>query len=590
MKRSLSLFFAAAIAIMGAIPAFAASVTRTTVTTGAWVPTNTRAAAVGAAPMAALAPNVPLRITVALAMRDTADAQILVRRQNTPGDPLYGTVVTPAQYTAMFNPTAAQVNAVTAYLARQGFRNISVEPNNLFVSASGTAAQASAAFHTTLGLYNFRGRAAYANTSPAYVPAQLGGTVLSVLGLNSVYHMTPAFHRSTIAHPMTASPHATPPACINPGPICALNSYTGPGFQKAYDAAGTPTGSQVAVAVFAEGNVSQVVKDLRTYESAFGLPQVPYSVRPVGISSPDIAGLDEWDLDTQTSTGIAQTVKHLYVYDTTSLSDSDTALEFNHFVTENLAKIGNASFGICESFAFLDGSMLADDEVFLQGAAQGQTVFSSTGDNGNGCPVIAATGVPGTGLPENSYPATSPYVIGVGGTTLATNSPSGTYNSEVTWIGTGGGVSQHDLSPYWQAGIVNTVYRTVGKTLPDVSMDADPNTGAVIYVNGAQAFIGGTSLSSPLSMGTWARLMSCHRTLGFAGPPLYHVYNVFEPCSSSSAACTPPVPPPGALTQLIGGFHDILIGSNGGPYGTLPGYDLETGLGTFDINAMNHVI
>jgi pseudomonalisin len=591
MKRLISMHLAIALVVICYAQAHAA-MTPSFLSRQAWVPTGTHATQVGGVmPMAMLAPNTTLRINVALAMRDRADAEILVRRETTPGDPLYGTQVTPAQYTAMFNPTRAQVSAVAGYLAKAGLSNITVEPNNLLISATGSAAQVGSAFHTSFGVYHVNGRLVYGNMTPAYVPASLGGTVLAVLGLNNAYQMSLALRRSTRVQPMTAGPHATPPPCINPGPICLANSYTGQGFQKAYDAAGTPTGSQTSIAVFAEGDVSKVVTDLRLYETNFGLPQVPYSVRPVGIPSPDTAGLIEWDLDTQSSTGIAQTVKHLYVYDTTSLSDSDVALEINHFVTDNLAKIGNASFGICESFAFLDGSMLVDDEEFLEGAAQGQTVFSSTGDNGNGCPVIVATGVPGTGVPENSYPATSPYAVGVGGTTLFTNSPSGTYNSEITWVGSGGGVSQHDGSPYWQAGIVNTAYRTVGKTLPDISMDGDPNTGAIIYFNGTQNFVGGTSLSSPLAMGAWARLMSCHRTLGFAAPRLYHVYNVFEPCNPSTLPqCTPPVPPAGALTQLIGGFHDVLTGSNGGPYGTLPGYDLETGLGTIDIAKMNLVI
>ncbi|HEV2879009.1 MAG TPA: protease pro-enzyme activation domain-containing protein, partial [Candidatus Eremiobacteraceae bacterium] len=400
MKRLLSTYLAVASVLMCYAQAHAASFPGFISRQAAWVPTATRATQLGGAmPMAALAPNTILRINVALAMRDRTDAEILVRRETTPGDPLYGTQVTPAQYTAMFNPTSAQANAVAGYLAKSGFTNITIEPNHLLVSATGSAAAASAAFHTSFGVYNVKGRLAYANATPAYVPAQFAGTVLAVLGLNNAYQMTPALRRSARVAPMTAGPRATPPPCVNPGPICLANSYTGQGFQKAYDAANTPTGGQTSIAVFAEGNVSQVVTDLRTYESAFGLPQVPYSVRPVGIPSPDIAGLIEWDLDTQSSTGIAQTVKHLYVYDTTSLSDSDVALEVNHFVTDNLAKIGNASFGICESFAFLDGSMLVDDEEFLEGAAQGQTVFSSTGDNGNGCPVIAATGVPGTGVP-----------------------------------------------------------------------------------------------------------------------------------------------------------------------------------------------
>ncbi len=109
------------------------------------------------------------------------------------------------------------------------------------------------------------------------------------------------------------------------------------------------TGSVTSIAVMAEGNVSQVVKDLRTAEAFWGLPQVPYSVRKVGVSSIDTSGLDEWDLDTQISSGFAQTVKHLYVYDTTSLTDSDIALEYSHWVNDNLTQAGNSSFGTPET-------------------------------------------------------------------------------------------------------------------------------------------------------------------------------------------------------------------------------------------------
>ena len=96
----------------------------------------------------------------------------------------------------------------------------------------------------------------------------------------------------------------------------------------------------------------------------------------VGLASTGTASVDEWDLDTQFSTGKAEKVQKLLIYDTTSLADSDIALMFNKFVEQNLAKAGNASFGECETFAFLDGSMLADDNVFLEAAAQGQTVYS----------------------------------------------------------------------------------------------------------------------------------------------------------------------------------------------------------------------
>src|SRR5207253_3117511 len=108
----------------------------------------------------------------------------------------------------------------------------------------------------------------------------------------------------------------------------------------------------------------------------------PYTAIQVGVSSVDTAGLDEWDLDTQASSGIAQNVKHLYVYHTTTLSDSDIALEYSRWVNDNLTQAGNSSFGEPESVAFADGAMVVDDEELNQAAAQGMTMFASTGDNG----------------------------------------------------------------------------------------------------------------------------------------------------------------------------------------------------------------
>ena len=89
-------------------------------------------------------------------------------------------------------------------------------------------------------------------------------------------------------------------------------------------------------------------------------------------------------------------------------------------------------------------------------------------------------------------------------------------------------------------------------------MDADPNSGANVYVGGTPEGVGGTSLSSPLALGVWARVESAHGNgVGFADPRFYAVH--------STAA-----------------FHDVEIGDTG-PYPATPGYDLATGIGTFDV-------
>src|SRR5438552_512401 len=108
----------------------------------AWAPTATQAVGIGNAArpsmVGKLSESYPLRIVVGLNMRDRAGADRMVRRQHTLGDPYFHRWLTPAQFTATFNPTYAQAAAVAAYLQRQGFTNIAIEPNHLMVTATGS--------------------------------------------------------------------------------------------------------------------------------------------------------------------------------------------------------------------------------------------------------------------------------------------------------------------------------------------------------------------------------------------------------------------------------------------------------------------
>ncbi|HLI96637.1 MAG TPA: S53 family peptidase [Candidatus Baltobacteraceae bacterium] len=585
-----------------------------------WAATATQAVAIGGGTTKSLSAQVlpdtvPLRIVVGLSMRDPKGAQELVRNQYTPGGSSFHAWLSPSQFTAMFNPTAQQAGAVASYLRQQGLTNVTIEPNNLIVSATGSASRVASAFHTSIRTTTSNGQLVYGNVSPALVPAQFQGLVIAVLGLNNAYQMHthilktehPRMLAPTLAGTAAVTAAGTPPPCLQVvNGVCEGGEYGPPQYQTAYDASKTAcpntcSGSNTSVAVMAEGNVSQVLTDLRTAEAFWHLPKVPYSVRKVGVSGVDTSGLDEWDLDTQISSGIAGTVKELYVYDTTSLSDSDIALEYSHWVNDDLAQAGNSSFGEPESVAFADGSMTIDDEELNQAASQGMTMFASTGDNGEGCPVIAATGAPNTGVPEVCYPAASPYAVAVGGTTLDTNadgSEPGSYYGEHVWIGTGGGISVHETAPYWQTNGI-CAGCTAGRGIADISMCADNNGCPMdVFVSGAQTGVGGTSLSSPMSMGIWARLEThFYNRLGFAAPVYYGVYAHYEPCPLGSTGCVPAGEPgsdtaalPPDTTAPIGGFHDILIGSNGIPSSAAPGWDTPTGLGSIDYCVMQQDI
>lgn len=456
-----------------------------------WVSTATQGLGsllVNATPAGLLPASTPLHVAVALQINNKHSLIQYVNAINDPGNALYGSSLTISQFLATYAPTTAQVQAVTSYLSANGLSNIQVEPNNLFVTADGSAAQVSAAFNTSIGQFLQNGSTVYANLSDAQVPSSLGSTVVAVLGLNNAGRMAPPTQKQAV----------TPPA---------VHFYAPQGLWTAYDVGSTATGSQTAIAIFAEGDLTQVLKDLRVAEQANGLSQVPVQVIQVGLASTDTAGQDEWDLDTQMSTGMAATVARLFIYDTTSLSDSDVALMFNKFAHQNIARAGSASFGLCETFAFLDGSMLADDQVFLEAAAQGQTVFASTGDNGSACPVVGATnGVPLSGAAGMVlYPASSPYVVGVGGTTLTTDA-SYNYIAEVGWDAGGGGISAWEGSPFWQQPVLPTT--AAGKAVPDVSMDADLVSGALVYI-GCQP-----GQASSASSSSWAA-RACLRRCGW---------------------------------------------------------------------------
>ncbi len=535
-----------------------------------WAATGTQAISlVNASDTGALSSSQVITVRLGLQMHNASQLQSLVASGQTLSD---------GALASTYLPTASDVSAVMSYLSKNGFTNVKVEPNNLIVSGDATVANVQKAFSTTLHSFSQNGRSVFANTTAALVPTNLSNIVVAVLGLNN----TPAAK----VGPQKVAP-ITPCDLTTPGTnTCVRLSYNPQTYWKTYDAGTVPQATNVAVAVIAEGNVSGVVSDLRAEEAANGLAQVPYSVVQVGLPSTDTSGLDEWDLDTQSSSGIAGTLKHLYVYATTSLTDSDIAAAYSKWESDNLAQIGNSSFGGCEALPYVDGSMLVDDEVLLSAAAHGQTMFASSGDTGSFCSVGTPNGV-NAGAPLVEYPAASPYVVAVGGTTLLSNA-DGSYAGEVGWMNGGGGVSQFEYSPYWQQGVQPQSTSVAGvsapvsiRGVPDIAMDADPNTGFDTYVSGVSEVVGGTSLASPLSAGTYARLLSAHSTLGFAAPRFYKLYGGFSAVSESTSG-TPP-------TGSVNGFHDVLIGNNT-LYSALPGYDYITGLGSIDIQKMNGTI
>jgi pseudomonalisin/xanthomonalisin len=541
---------AAFIALGGMVaPAFAASIS------DSWVHTATFAHPLGAllGSKDALASGEAVQIVVSLKLRDEAALDNFLASQKIAGSPAYDRTMTPEQFTANYGPTAAQAQAVADHLIASGFRNVEISPNRLLVTADGTAGTVQTAFRTTLSHVRVGVRDAIVNLSDVQVPAKLDGIVESVLGLQTadVYHTT----SKRADRVVTAESLATGGGASTEAKTQATHGFNPTAFPTIYHAGTTPTASATTVAIIAEGNLANVLADFKSFLSQNGIAAFTPTVVKTGASSTDTSGDGEWDLDSQDIIAMAGgKVGGLIFYDGPSLSNSDLTTELNKVVTDDLAKVINVSLGECETSANSDGSLAADDKIFKQAQAQGQTFAVSTGDSGSNECTSSRTGT------TPSSPASSPYVVAVGGTTLTATSAN-VYTSETAWTDTGGSASKYEAQPSWQSGYVPN---TTKRGLADVAFDADPNSGAIIIVDGSSAQYGGTSLAAPLFTASWARIESSHsNSLGFAAPLIYAAYGKSK---------TP--------------FHDVTSGSNGA-YTAKAGWDYPTGFGSFDIQLLN---
>lgn len=481
--------------------------------------------------IAALPASTPMHIVVSLNLRqraqlsqfiaDATDLSVVVPQRR----------MTRAQFNAAHAPTLAQANAVKQYLSDQGFTNITIAPNRLLVSAYGDADVVTNAFQTSLvRVQTARGETAYANTTAARMPLALQDTVQTVLGLQTVHHPRTMERYAKVRGPATTH---------------SITGHNPVDFAHIYGADSLPTASTVTVGVITQGDVSQTITDLNAFTNQNSLPQVNSEVVTVGSGSTDTSGVGEWNLDTQSIIGMSGGVQKLVLYTADTMSFADLTSAMNAAVNDatNNPRVINMSFGACE---FQGSATQAEDQVFQNAIAIGMTFSASSGDDGANCDKNGTYGV--------ADPASSPHVVAVGGTTL--NTSAGNYVAESAWSDGGGGISTFQPKPSWQT-MVSGNFRSV----PDVAFDGDPSSGALILVNGSTHQIGGTSLSSPIFVGAWARILADNPSLTFAAPYLYQ-------------------------NLTAGDYNDVTTGSNataqsGGNYSAGNGFDQTTGFGSF---------
>ena len=424
-----------------------------------------------------------------------------------------------------------------------------------------------------------------------------------LMGAGGAAGAGPVAHKVSV-HPLiqghsSAGPNATFSCQTRPldgshGARC----YQASQIQNAYNVtpllnAGINGAGRTIVIIDAYGSPT-IASDLQVFDAAMGLPDPNFTqIAPAGSPppfDPNDGNAFGWGVETSLDVEWAHAMApgaNIVLAVAPSNNDSDILNVLKYVVDNHIGDVLSQSYG--EAEACMDSSLLAvQHQEFAKAAAEGMTVFASSGDSGASQPACTGDGA----LKSASTPASDPFVTGVGGTSLLADTSTGAYQSETAWMEplfgcnppavaladvgcSGGGFSSLFARPAFQASTYKGA-RALSRGVPDVAYNAGVMGGVLThiqFVNDAFGLpptvffiVGGTSAGSP----QWAGLAAdgdqlAGRSLGDINPALYAISN--------------------AKSQYAAGFHDITSGNNnvaeiGGGYSAGTGWDPVTGLGS----------
>jgi subtilase family serine protease len=493
---------------------------------------------------------------------------------STPGSASYKRFLTPAQFRDRFSPAQADVDSVASWLKSQGFTVGATPANRKYVEATGTLAQAAKAFDTSFAEYRTEGRTVRGNATALKVPASLTA-VEGVVGLDESQTLArqdkvtpgPALFRnagptSDYWGQKTVQNTPTPDGTALPASPSAFapKGYAGAQLQGLYGMTGAigsgNDGRGITVGIIDAYASPTILQDANTYSAAHGLPSLNGHFRqvvaPGTYSRPENPKQDpqgwagEETLDVEAVHTMAPGADITYIGAPNNYRDMDAIM--NRVVDGHLADIVTNSYGYGGE-ALPNGTIKPSLDTQIQAAAEGISLFFSSGDSAD------ETGGVAGATPSPDWPASSPYVTAVGGTSAGVSQANGrvfelgwetakrtldktttTWNAPAFLYGSGGGTSRLFVQPSYQAGVVPSgISQTYGggamRSVPDVAALGDPNTGMLVgetqtFPDGSQHYseyrIGGTSLASPLYAGMFALAQQkAGHAFGLANPVLY---------------------------------------------------------------------
>ena len=501
----------------------------------------------------------------------------LTEAQQEPGSPLFHKWLTPEEFGSRFGISQNDLAKVASWLESHGFTVESIPASRRLVVFSGTAAQVSDAFHTSLHRYDFEGQSHVANVEDPQIPKALAPVIADIVSLHDFRRTSAIRSKVEVYRPANTqgSSHYLVPA----------------DFDTIYDVAPLDkagfNGSGVSVAIVGRSNIN--LADVSAFRSYAGLAaNLPKVILPNGNPGLIPGDQDEATLDVEWSGGVAPNATVQYVATASTATSDGVDLSAQYIVNNKIAPVMSTSFGSCEA-NMGTGELAFYNSLWQQAASEGISAFVSSGDSGaSGCD--GGSSARGSGQGVNGL-CSSPYSTCVGGTELNEGSNAAKYWSGTNGAGSGsalsyipeeawnesasnggsglwasgGGISRVYLQPAWQKGISGASSNGM-RAVPDVALTAAGHDGYLVSLNGSWYAFGGTSASSPSFAGVLSRVVQSQagKAQGSVNPTLY-----------------------GMLGAPANPFHATPSGNNSVPGVTGytasgASYNLATGLGSVD--------